>query len=376
MAINDAAEGQDLLRALSSKDWAVALEAVAAAERALRNTIVGDAEADPIVEKMAALTTHPKWEVRRAVANAAAHVSHPAFEAPLAKLALDDNNRVRLAAEQAALRRRDSRHASSLGKQHQDRINSILDDIAARFGTKGRDAVRRAADEIANIFARELYHEVIKLISPLAYSADTLHTQLLAGKVPPEALVEEAARVGRRVGQLRNILDAMRAYTAQPPLSYKQEVLRDVIHESASVAVESDSKGLRKPAIEIDVATTLVVCVAKGRLVQALTNVLLNAIEAYGNGDSPKPIKVRAQLRQGIVEITVKDSGCGMSEESQRDALTLFATSKPNGTGFGLPLAVKIVESEHGGRLTIESVRGRGTLVRIAIPANHHLDVA
>ena len=376
MAINDAAEGQDLLRALSSKDWAVALEAVAAAERALRNTIVGDAEADPIVEKMAALTTHPKWEVRRAVANAAAHVSHPAFEAPLAKLALDDNNRVRLAAEQAALRRRDSRHASSLGKQHQDRINSILDDIAARFGTKGRDAVRRAADEIANIFARELYHEVIKLISPLAYSADTLHTQLLAGTVPPEALVEEAARVGRRVGQLRNILDAMRAYTAQPPLSYKQEVLRDVIHESASVAVESDSKGLRKPAIEIDVATTLVVCVAKGRLVQALTNVLLNAIEAYGNGDSPKPIKVSAQLRQGIVEITVKDSGCGMSEESQRDALTLFATSKPNGTGFGLPLAVKIIESEHGGRLTIESVRGRGTLVRIAIPANHHLDVA
>ncbi len=65
-----------------------------------------------------------------------------------------------------------------------------------------------------------------------------------------------------------------------------------------------------------------------------------------------------------------------MSEESQRDALTLFATSKPNGTGFGLPLAVKIVESEHGGRLTIESARGRGTLVRIVIPANHHLDVA
>lgn len=376
MAINNPAESHDLLRALSSNDWSVALEAVAAAERALRNTIVGDAEADPIVEKMAALTSHPKWEVRRAVANAAAHVPHPAFEAPLAKLALDDNNRVRLAAEQAALRRRDSRHASSLGKQHQDRINSILDDIATRFGTKGRDAVRRAADEIANIFARELYHEVIKLISPLAYSADTLHAQLLTGKVPPETLVEEAARVGQRVGQLRNILDAMRAYTAQPQLSYKQESLRDVIHESVTVAVESDSKGLRKPAIEVDIATTLVVCMARGRLVQALTNVLLNAIEAYGNGDSPKPIRVSAQLREGIVEITVKDSGCGMSEESQRDALTLFATSKPNGTGFGLPLAVKIVESEHGGRLTIESARGRGTLVRIAIPANHHLDVA
>ncbi|MFN7991969.1 MAG: ATP-binding protein [Bryobacteraceae bacterium] len=376
MAINTPAETQDLLQALSSNDWSVALEAVTAAERALRNTIVGDAQADPVVERMAALTSHPKWEVRRAVANAAAHLPHPAFELPLAKLALDDNNRVRLAAEQAALRRRDSRHASSLGKQHQDRINSILDEIAARFGTKGRDAVRRAADEIANIFARELYHEVIKLVSPLAYSADTLHTQLLKGTVPPETLVDEAARVGQRVGQLRNILDAMRAYTAQPQLSYKRESLRDVIHESVTVAAESDSSGLRKPAIEVDIATTMVVCMARGRLVQALTNVLLNAIEAYGKEDSPKPIKVSARLCQGIVEITVRDSGCGMSEESQRDALTLFATSKPNGTGFGLPLAVKIVESEHGGRLTIESARGRGTLVRIAIPVNHHLDVA
>ena len=376
MAINGPAEGRELLQALSANDWSVTLQAVTAAERALRDAIVGDAQADPIVEKLATLANHPKWEVRRAVANAAAHVPHPAFEAPLAKLALDDNNRVRLAAEQAALRRRDSRHASSLGKQHQDRINSILDDIAARFGTKGRDAVRRAADEIANIFARELYHEVIKLMSPLAFSAETLRTQLLAGTVPAEALVDEAARMGRRVEQIRNILDAMRAYTAQPPLSYKPEVLRDVIQEAATVAIESDSKSSRRPAIEIDVATTLVVCVARGRLVQALTNVLVNAIEAYGDRESPKPIKVKAQLDQGIVGITVKDSGCGMSEEAQRDALTLFATSKPNGTGFGLPLAVKIVESEHGGRLTLESVKGRGTLVRIAIPANPQMDPA
>ena len=83
MAINDSAEGQDLLRALSANDWSVTLEAVAAAERALRSTIVGDAEAEPIVEKLAALASHPKWEVRRAGANATAHLHHPAFEAPL-----------------------------------------------------------------------------------------------------------------------------------------------------------------------------------------------------------------------------------------------------------------------------------------------------
>jgi len=294
----------------------------------------------------------------------------------LAKLALDDNSRVRQAAEHAALRRRDSRHASTLGKQHEDRINSTLDDIEARFGLKGRDAVKRAAEQIANTFARELYHEVIKLLSPLAASADRLQAQLSAANVPAAALAEEADRIGRRVTQLRAVLDAMRAYTAQPPLSFKTEVLREVIQEAASVAIESDGAKSRRPSIDISVTSSIVVDIARARLVQALTNVLLNAIESYRDVDLPKPIEVRADLQAGLVAITVEDSGCGMSAEVQRDALTLFATSKPDGTGFGLPLAVKIVESEHRGRLSIDSVKGRGTVVSMIIPQHRHVDTA
>ena len=122
--------------------------------------------------------------------------------------------------------------------------------------------------------------------------------------------------------------------------------------------------------------SSIVVDVARARLVQALTNVLLNAIESYRDVDSLKPIEVSADLQGALVAITVEDSGCGMSAEAQRDALTLFATSKPNGTGFGLPLAVKIVESEHGGRLSIESMKGHGTIVRITIPKHHRVDRA
>jgi nitrogen fixation/metabolism regulation signal transduction histidine kinase len=56
-----------------------------------------------------------------------------------------------------------------------------------------------------------------------------------------------------------------------------------------------------------------------------------------------------------------------MSAEALADSVALFATSKPKGTGFGLPLAVKIVESEHGGRVELQSVQGRGTMVCITI---------
>lgn len=371
---SEALAHRELLAALDASDWSVACEAVSVAGIRIRGSVLGDPKAEEIVAKLAALASHRKWEVRRAVANAAAHAPHPIFESVLAKLALDDNSRVQQAAAYAALRRRDSRHTSTLGKQHQDRINSTLDDIEARFGAKGRDAVKRAAEQIANTFTRELYHEVIRLLSPLAVSAERLRAQLSAASVPAKALAGEAARIGRRVTHLRSVLDAMRAYTAQPALSFKTELLREVVQEAASMALESNGDKSRRPSIEIHVPSRVAVDVSRARLVQALTNVLLNAIESYRDVDSLRPIEVRAQAQDGLVTIKVEDSGCGMSAEAQQDALTLFATSKPNGTGFGLPLAARIVESEHGGRLSIESVKGRGTIVRIIIPKHRQVD--
>ncbi|WP_263419311.1 sensor histidine kinase [Terriglobus albidus] len=373
MATEDFGFG-DLLCALDSSDWSVALRAVAQSEMRLRNSILGDPEVEQLVAKLSSLASHSKWEVRRAVANAAAHAPHSVFEGVLARLALDDNRRVRQAAEYASLRRRDSRHASTLGKQHEERINSALDNIEVRFGPIGRDAVKRVSEQIANTFARELYHEVIKLLSPLAISAERLQKHLLEANLTAEPLVEEANRIGRRVNQLRAVLDGMRAYTAQPVLSFRPEVLHELVNEAAGLAIESNSDKTSCAPIEIRVSPSIDIDASRSRLVQAFTNILLNAIESYRDVDSLNPIGVSASVEERLVTITVDDAGCGMSAEAQRDALTLFSTSKSDGTGFGLPLAVKIVESEHGGRLHIDSVKGRGTSVRILIPKHREAE--
>lgn len=366
----------ELLAELDAPDWSATLRAVGLAEERITGAVMGDRKVEEIVKKVAALAGHAKWEVRRAVAKAAGHAPHPIFESVLAKLARDDNTRVRQAAESAALRRRDSRHASTLGKQHEDRINSTLDDIEVRFGARGRDAVKRAAEQVANTFARELYHEVIKLVTPIATSADRLRQQLATRNAPAEILSQEADRIGRRVQQLRAVLEGMRAYTAQPPLTFATEILQEVIQDATNVALESDGDKLSQPSINVNVPLSLEADIVRSRLLQALTNVLLNAIESYEEGSSPKPIEVHGELQEGLIAITVQDSGCGMSVEAQRDALALFATSKPNGTGFGLPLAVKIIESEHGGRLSIDSKKGRGTIVRILIPKHHPAELS
>jgi nitrogen fixation/metabolism regulation signal transduction histidine kinase len=358
-----------LLAALNAPDWAGVLNGVGAAETWLREATPGDPRIDEVVSRLVSLANHSKWEIRRAVANVAAQALHPSFEGALAKLATDDNARVRQAAEHAALRRRDWQNASTLGKQHEDRINATLDDIEARFGLRARDAVKRASEQIANTFARELYHEVIKLLTPLAMSADRLVTQLSTETVTRAEVAIEAERIGSRVSHLRAVLEGMRAYTEHPRLTFARESLKDIIEEAASLVREAASRNGPQPPIDVQADPTVAAEVSRARLLQAVTNVLANAVESYHGLSTLEPIVVRAEAGEGWVAISIRDSGCGMSKEDLRDAAVLFATNKETGTGFGLPLAIKIVETEHRGRLSLESIRGRGTVVRVVIPS-------
>lgn len=371
MAIDESSVYVALLVSLDMPDWGTVLEGVGEADSWLRTATPGDSRIDSLVSKLVLLASHTKWEIRRAVANAAAQALHPAFEVALSKLVTDDNTRVRQAATHAALRRRDWQNASTLGKQHENRINSTLDDIEIRFGPKGRDAVKRASEQIADTFSRELYHEIIKLLSPLATSADRLRTKLSDEKTTRAELAKEAVRIERRVAHLRAVLDGMRAYTQQPKLVFAAESLGEIIEDAAALVREAEPSKARQPPIDVHVDATVSAEVSRARIVQAITNVLVNAVESYDGRDVLKPIVVRAEAQEGRIVISIEDFGCGMSTESLVDATVLFATSKPNGTGFGLPLAIKIIESEHRGRLSLESLKGRGTMVRIIIPTQH-----
>ena len=229
--------------------------------------------------------------------------------------------------------------------------------------------MRRAADQIGDIFARELYHEIIRLLSPLAMSAERLRAHLSEDATLQKAMREETDRIERRVEHLRSVLGAMRAYTDQPTLRFRREDIGEIVAEAAELVRRRDTeKG--DPRIDIRVPAEVAAVVARPRLLQALTNVLENAVDSYGDVDPVEPVVVRAERLEGLIAILVEDRGCGMSPETTADAVKLFATNKVAGTGFGLPLAVKIVESEHGGRVEIDSQQGRGTVVRFTLRMN------
>jgi two-component system NtrC family sensor kinase len=102
-----------------------------------------------------------------------------------------------------------------------------------------------------------------------------------------------------------------------------------------------------------------------GQLRQAFVNILLNAVEASSRGDTVRISSVTPT--SGEVVVSVADTGVGIDDENLQHILDPFFTTKEKGTGLGLSVVYGIVESL-GGRFEVESLKGRGTTVRIRLP--------
>lgn len=100
-------------------------------------------------------------------------------------------------------------------------------------------------------------------------------------------------------------------------------------------------------------------------LKQAIGNLIDNAIQAYEGGRVM--VEVGVGTESEMVVVTVRDRGCGISRENLDKIFTPFFSSRPSGTGLGLPLAAKII-ALHGGMVEIDSEPGKGSEFKISFP--------
>ena len=84
-------------------------------------------------------------------------------------------------------------------------------------------------------------------------------------------------------------------------------------------------------------------------------------------------IDIMVDTIPGFVRIRVRDNGCGMSQEEQKNLFRPFFTSKPQGTGLGLVIVKKMV-SKMNGTINIASSPLAGTTVTMTLPEGRPLD--
>jgi signal transduction histidine kinase len=102
----------------------------------------------------------------------------------------------------------------------------------------------------------------------------------------------------------------------------------------------------------------------------ALFNLILNAQQAMPEGGQ---LMVATGMTPRGVALYLVDTGCGMDEATMARIFEAFYSTKPGGSGLGLPTARKIIEA-HGGRILVQSQVGTGTQFVIELPVPARLE--
>jgi nitrogen fixation/metabolism regulation signal transduction histidine kinase len=104
------------------------------------------------------------------------------------------------------------------------------------------------------------------------------------------------------------------------------------------------------------------------RLRQVIHNLLQNAQDALAGLPQPA-IMVQTETLSSGIRFTVSDNGGGFPEQVRARVFEPYVTTKPKGTGLGLPIVKKIIE-EHRGTIQIENIRPHGARVSIMLPVS------
>jgi PAS domain S-box-containing protein len=172
-----------------------------------------------------------------------------------------------------------------------------------------------------------------------------------------QIMLDELNRINHIVGELLLLAKPQHLKYTQMAI---QKVLNDVI---SLLAVEAT---LYNVQIEVDFPKEdIIIECEPNQLKQLFINVIKNSIEASQN-DSTISISL-VRIEQDKISITVKDNGCGISKELLEKIGEPFYSSKEKGTGLGLTVSFKIVQS-HNGTINFDSEIGTGTLVNITLP--------
>jgi two-component system, cell cycle sensor histidine kinase and response regulator CckA len=143
-------------------------------------------------------------------------------------------------------------------------------------------------------------------------------------------------------------------------------------------AIVTEAASLLERVVRSDVRVTLAlapslppVAADLAQLKQVVLNLALNARDAMPDGGT---LTIETTLSGESVVLRVRDDGIGMDAATRSRALEPFFTTKPEGegTGLGLSLVYGVVDGL-GGRLSIDSALGLGTIVEIALPASGEL---
>jgi len=212
-------------------------------------------------------------------------------------------------------------------------------------------------------------HEIAGPVAAATANLQYLAEGLRAGRVPVdgvEAVQESIESLQRVASTVRHLYDAGR-------ISGRADPGDDVVDlgEAAGQAVAEACARLETDVpVDVRVAEGLAARGERRVVHEVLVSLLKNAVQAVEDGVEGGQVLVWGVRAGDRVRLSVEDNGVGMPAEALRQAFEPFFSTRPQGAGSGMGLAVsRGLVTSLGGDLSIESSPGRGTCVVLELPA-------
>ncbi len=220
--------------------------------------------------------------------------------------------------------------------------------------------------------ARRLAHEIKNPLTPIQLSAERMQHKL-SGKLDAQnaqILFRSTETIVNQVEALKKMVNEFSEYARAPELEFHLLDLNALVKEVLTLyeASERAVPEVSQPHIRLVLASDLpAVRGDSARLRQVIHNLLQNAQDTLVGVAEPI-ITVQTEAMADEVRLSVSDNGGGFAEHVKARVFEPYVTTKPKGTGLGLPIVKKIVE-EHRGAIRVENIQPRGARISITLPA-------
>ncbi len=257
-----------------------------------------------------------------------------------------------------------------------NKVNSWCTDLDQQVRDRTREVIQNEHLASVGFLAAGVAHEINNPLASIAWSAESLESRVgEIAQLPPDkraiddelsrCLTENLRRIEEEAFRCKGITEQLLDFSRLGEVRRVPTNLCDLVGDVVGMVGKVGKYRCKTMRVHCD--GDVVAHVNSQEIRQVVLNLVTNALESVGTDGS---VDIDVTGDESTAVVSIRDDGCGMSDEVLKHLFEPFFTRRRDGTGTGLGLSITYrIVSQHGGSLTAQSEgEGRGSTMEIRLP--------